>query len=207
MELKRSIFYIDGFNLYFGLKSKGWRRYYWLNLQEMCQRLLKEDQKLVKVRYFTARITNAPEDKRKRQLTYLEALETLPLVEIHYGTYLSSKQQCLKCGNIFYKYSEKKSDVNIAVKLLTDAIDNIYDLAFLISADSDLVPTVEAVKRYFPDKKVLLFFPPKRKSAALKDACNIFCGVLNKTTLSKSQLPEEVKSKTGFILKRPKHWS
>lgn len=25
----RVIAYIDGFNLYFGLKSKGWKRYYW----------------------------------------------------------------------------------------------------------------------------------------------------------------------------------
>ncbi len=29
--MDRVIVYIDGFNLYFGLKSKGWRRYFWLN--------------------------------------------------------------------------------------------------------------------------------------------------------------------------------
>jgi len=37
----RVIAYIDGFNLYFGLKSKGWKRYYWLDLSELCLRLLK----------------------------------------------------------------------------------------------------------------------------------------------------------------------
>jgi len=31
--MDRVITYIDGFNLYFGLKSKDWQRYYWLNLQ------------------------------------------------------------------------------------------------------------------------------------------------------------------------------
>ena len=29
---QRVAVYIDGFNLYYGLKSKGWSRYYWLDL-------------------------------------------------------------------------------------------------------------------------------------------------------------------------------
>jgi hypothetical protein len=32
---QRVIAYIDGFNLYYGLKDKGWRRYYWLNLNSL----------------------------------------------------------------------------------------------------------------------------------------------------------------------------
>ncbi|MCW8197075.1 NYN domain-containing protein [Verminephrobacter aporrectodeae subsp. tuberculatae] len=31
--MNRVITYIDGFNLYFGLRSKGWRRYYWLAMR------------------------------------------------------------------------------------------------------------------------------------------------------------------------------
>lgn len=31
-----AICYIDGFNLYHGLRSKGWRKYYWL---EECRKL------------------------------------------------------------------------------------------------------------------------------------------------------------------------
>ena len=30
--VERVIAYVDGFNLYFGLKSKGWQRYYWLDV-------------------------------------------------------------------------------------------------------------------------------------------------------------------------------
>ena len=77
MNPERLIFYIDGFNLYFGLRERGWRKYYWLNLQEMCSRLIRSGQELVKVQYFTARINQAKEDKRRRQLTYLEALTFL----------------------------------------------------------------------------------------------------------------------------------
>ena len=173
----------------------------------MCSRLTRPHQELVKVRYFTARINQASEEKRRRQLTYLEALESLPLVDIHYGMYLASTQTCFNCGHSFIKHSEKKSDVNIAVKLLTDAMQDSYDSAVLISADSDLTPALEAIKKYFPDKKVLLFFPPKRSSISLKNACHVYCGVLNKTTISKSQLPATVLSKSGYPLKRPAHWT
>ena len=207
MQPHRLIFYIDGFNLYFGLKSRKWRKYYWLDLQEMCARLIRPNQRLVKVRYFTARINQAAGGKRRRQLTYLEAIETLPLVDIHYGTYLASPQTCFECGHTFIKHSEKKSDVNIAVKLITDAMNDLYDSAVLISADSDLTPALDAIKAHFPKKRVLLFFPPKRSSLSLKNACHVYCGALNKTTISRSQLPEIVKSTSGYSLKRPDHWT
>jgi len=116
---------------------------------------------------------------------------------------LCSSSTCFRCGHTFIKHNEKKSDVNIAVKLITDAMEDLYDSAVLISADSDLTPAVEAVRKYFPDKKVLLFFPPKRSSLSLRKACHVYCGVLNKTTISKSQLPETVLSKSGYPLKRP----
>ena len=173
----------------------------------MCARLIRPHQSLVKVRYFTARINQAAEGKRRRQLTYLEAIETLPLVDIHYGTYLASPQTCFECGHTFMKHSEKKSDVNIAVKLITDAMNDLYDSAVLISADSDLTPALDAIKANFPQKKVLLFFPPKRSSLSLKNACHVYCGVLNKTTISRSQLPDIVKSRSGYPLKRPDHWT
>lgn len=56
--MDRVIVYIDGFNLYFGLKSKGWRRYFWLNPQRLTENLLKPGQKLVFTKYFTARVSN-----------------------------------------------------------------------------------------------------------------------------------------------------
>ena len=55
--MDRVIVYIDGFNLYFGLKSKGWRRYFWLNPQKLIENLLKPGQKLVFTKYFTARVS------------------------------------------------------------------------------------------------------------------------------------------------------
>lgn len=46
----------------------------------------------------------------------------------------------------YYKV-EKGTDVNVATSMLTLAFYNAYDLAMLISADSDYIPVVEQVKR------------------------------------------------------------
>jgi hypothetical protein len=74
--MSRVITYIDGFNLYFGLKSRGWRRFYWLDVHALSQRLLRPGQAPVGVKYFTSPVAAAPGDpgKDRRQAAYLEAL-------------------------------------------------------------------------------------------------------------------------------------
>ncbi|MCY4604394.1 MAG: hypothetical protein OXE49_09200, partial [Gemmatimonadetes bacterium] len=48
---ERVIVYVDGFNLYYGLKSKDWQRYYWLDVRRLGENLLLPGQVLVAVRY------------------------------------------------------------------------------------------------------------------------------------------------------------
>jgi hypothetical protein len=76
--MNRVITYIDGFNLYFGLRSKGWRRHYWLDLHQLSLALLKPGQQLEAVHYFTARIraNGHNVDDMRRQSLYIEALQT-----------------------------------------------------------------------------------------------------------------------------------
>ena len=202
--MERVITYIDGFNLYFGLKTKGWKRCYWLNLQMLAMNLLKDNQELVMTKYFTSRISGPP-DKSKRQRTFLEALETLGNFHIFYGHYLTNTIECQKCGAIFPKPNEKMTDVNIAVEMLTDAFQNKFDTAILISADSDLVAPIRRVKELFPYKKIVVAFPPARFSFALKEIVNASF-VIGRKMLAKSVFPEEVAKPDGFILKRPERW-
>lgn len=168
---KRVIAYVDGFNLYFGLKSKGWKDCYWLNIQLLIKNLLKPAQILMKTKYFTARVSS-PSEKQKRQATFIEALGTLKNFQIFYGHYLTTPYKCRQCGATYSIIKEKMTDVNIAVEMLTDASKNIFDVAILISADSDLRPVLSRVKTLFPDKKLIVFFHPNRFSKALKDISN-----------------------------------
>ena len=59
------------------------------------------------------------------------------------------------------------TDVNISVALLDDAQDNLFDTAMIVSADSDLIGPVQAVLKRYPTKRVLIAFPPKRRSVDL----------------------------------------
>lgn len=65
------IAYIDGFNFYFGLKSKKWRNYYWLDLVKFVESFLKPHQELVAVKYFSAIQKNA--GKADRQDLFFQA--------------------------------------------------------------------------------------------------------------------------------------
>lgn len=202
--MQRIIAYIDGFNLYFGLKSKGWRRYYWLNQALMIENLLKTDQVLVMTKFFTSRIS-APPDKAKRQNDYLEALGTIERLEIFYGHYLSNFIECKKCGNRIFKPNEKMTDVNIAVELMKDAYNDSFDSAMLITADSDLVSPVKNVLELFPEKRIVVGFPPDRFSFELKKVSSAYFKIGRKT-LANSQFSDEITKPDNFILKRPQLW-
>lgn len=199
----RVIAYVDGFNLYYGLRAKRWKKYYWLNIQKLVQQFIRPHQTLVATKYFTT-IIKYPNDRRQRQQVFLEALKTLPDFQIYYGHFLSDEITCRKCGYTYTTYHEKMTDVNIAVELLQDAFEDHFDLAFLLSADSDLVSPISAVQKSFPGKQVICIFPPKRSSYALKQVSN---GVLHigRNELAKSIFPDRV-LKDGVILRRPPSW-
>ena len=202
--MQRVIAYVDGFNLYYGLRSRGWKRYYWLNVQQMAGLLLKPGQTLVATKYFTTLVTS-PADKRNRQTTYLDALRTLPNLSICYGHYLEDTVTCQNCGYTYRAYHEKMTDVNIAMEMITDAFRDRFDLAFLISADSDLVPAVRAVRQLFSPKRVVLAFPPARYSTALARLGSKPLHI-TQNILAKSRFPMEIVRPAGAIIACPQEW-
>ena len=205
--MQRVFVYIDGFNLYFGLKSKGWKRYYWLNVRRLAENLLKPSQNLAIVRYFTSRIStdSASPDKDKRQAIYLEALQTLPDFQIHYGHYLPKRRKCATCGATWETHEEKMTDVNIAVQLLGDAQDDRFDTAIIISGDSDLTPPVSDLRRRYPEKNVIVAFPPGRTSKQLRKIATASLQI-GRDKFHHSQFPDRVAKADGYVLERPREW-
>lgn len=205
--MNRVITYIDGFNLYFGLKSKDWRKYYWLNLVELSRQLLKPDQQLQAVHYFTSRIrvNGHNQDDIRRQATYIDAISTLPDITVHYGHFLDKSRRCRGCGAQWMDFEEKMTDVNIAVQMLADAFDDFFDTALLISADSDLTTPVCRVLSRCPNKRIVIAQPPGRRSSSLTQAASGYF-TIGEAKLRKSQFPETVTRSDGFVLARPAHW-
>ena len=110
-----------------------------------------------------------------------------------------------KCGHTYTTHREKMTDVNIATELLSDAFTDRFDVALLISADSDLVGPIQRVRLLFPDKRVVVVFPPARHSNALKNIAHA-CLHLDRATLVKSVFPDQVVKPDGFVLHRPAEW-
>lgn len=202
--MERVCAYIDGFNLYFGIKSSGWRHLYWLNVRLLCQSLLKPGQELVFTSYFTSRV-GQPEEKRKRQETFLSALGTLSDFRIFLGKYQLNRRVCPRCRFEDRIPNEKMTDVNIAVEMMSDAFQDKYDTALLISADSDLRSPVTTVRRLFPQKKVVVAFPPNRVSTELKSVASAYIHI-GHDKLRHSLFPSRIQLASGNVIERPARW-
>lgn len=203
MKNERVNVYVDGFNLYFGMKEAGFENYKWLDIHHLAISLLKQDQILHQIKYFTSRVSNDP-DKQKRQTSYIEALETTDIM-VYYGHYQNNIIECKRCGNIWPNYHEKMTDVNIATKIIIDAYQDQYDSAMLISGDSDLVPPIRAIHENFKQKRVFVAFPPKRHNASVALVAKGSM-IIGRKKIADSQFPNEVKKKDGYILIKPKNW-
>jgi uncharacterized LabA/DUF88 family protein len=214
MPQKKAIFYIDGFNLYFSLKLNGWKEYYWLDVVKLCSQFTYPGHYLTKVKYFTAAVRK-PSDKTQRQNAYLRALGTLPFIEIIYGRYQYNEMLCYDCGRSISVPKEKKTDVNIASQMIMDAVKNKYEVQYLLTGDSDLVPPVELIKNNFPQRQIFLLCPPKvhlndkslvnRMSNELVSICDNH-RYIKEADISACILPKNVDNRYGKPITCPDEW-
>lgn len=170
---QRVTFYIDGFNFYYGLKrtkrvEPQWADYYWIDLVKFCGSFLGDNQVLEKVIYFTASPLNT--EKSSRQSAFLNANRLLnkERFEIVRGKYIDKTITCPNCKYSISRPEEKKTDVNISVRIIADCVMNATDIVVLISADSDLVPPIEFIQKHYPQKRIKVYFPPSNYSNDFK---------------------------------------
>ena len=189
MENKQKVIvYVDGFNFYYGLKDKKWRRYYWLDFVLFFESLLRPYQTLVEVKYFSAKPTN--QVKSERQDLLFSANKLNPKFKLILG-----------------KYLKKETDVRIATNIIADAYNNRCDVSVLVSADSDLIPPIELLREIKPSQKVIVFFPPQRHSNNLKIIANATKNLEGaKLMFENAMLPDEITLPSGYVIKRPTKW-
>jgi len=199
--------YIDGFNLYYGC-VKG-TPYKWLDVAKMCRLLLPKDN-IRRIKYFTAEVKPRPHDPDQplRQRTFLRALQTIPNLEIVLGTFLSHEvtmpRSPIGSGYVkVIKTEEKGSDVNIATHLLVDGFRNDYELAVIVSNDSDLLLPIRVVTEQF-GKHVGLLNPQKNPSAALIPHV-LFVKNIRENVIKNSQFPLVLTDQAGRFSK-PADW-
>ncbi len=202
--------YVDGFNLYYGcLKNTPYR---WLDISKLCSLLLPQNT-INEIKYFTALVSARPNDPDQpiRQQTYLRALQTIPNLTVVYGQFLTHKIRMQlavptatgqKTAEVI-KTEEKGSDVNLATELLIDGFLQRYEVAVVISNDSDLVAPIRAVATVL-QVPIGILNPHKHPSRELLKVTK-FIKPIRQGVLQNSQFPSMLTDANGTFSK-PNAW-
>ncbi|MDY0276277.1 MAG: NYN domain-containing protein [Desulfomicrobium sp.] len=162
--------------------------------------------------YYTARVSGMQDpDQPRRQQIYFNALQTLPNLQIHYGSFLSKKIIRPLANPIagLPKYvevcsqEEKGSDVNLATHLVYDGCMNKYDVAIVITKDTDLVEPIRIITQEL-GKKVGIICPDSALPPQLKKV-STFIKHIRIVHLAKSQFPDQIRVQNNTISK-PSGW-
>lgn len=211
---------IDGFNMYGALSAEvrtrhPFEKYKWINYWHLMEQFLQPTEKLKAVYYFTTYPERGMYDwkaKRARHVVLVDVQRGLG-VKVVKGRFAARDRRCLVptrdggCGKVFTRHEEKRTDVNIAVKLVSLAYEKAYDVAFLVTADSDLVPAVEQAKRCYPKGRIIGIPPIGRMTDAfhLNRAVDDKIEMLEKHLVA-AALPRQVTLRNGRTIDCPKEW-
>ena len=222
---QRIIFYIDGFNFYYGLKQNNWKKYYWLDIVKFCLSFIdNKKQELILVKYFSAIDMN--KDRAKRQNKFFSVNKQNNKFKLELGNFqykditcyqpkITKCPQCSEevnftCKSVFKMPEEKKTDVNIATHLISDCINNMCDVSILISGDSDLTPPLIFIKNHKPEHRINVFFPPNREGYHLKQIAHNYVFLSNyKQRFKESVFPDKIEiggEGSGSFINKPERW-
>ena len=201
----RVIAYVDGLNLYHGLREKLGRGHLWLDIERLVRSLLLPGQRFERVEYFTARVRNQPHSIH-RQADYLTALtNSCPSLSIIEGRFQERTDMCRSCGTRRVAYEEKETDVNIAAAIIRDAVRHAYDMALVVSADADLMPAIRTARALGGPRRFVVAFPPRRRSDALRSAADA-AFTIGDARIRAAQLPDKIALPNGVVIQRPAYW-
>lgn len=235
-EKTRVAAYIDGFNLYYALKTASrhadknhlqaggdfaeclGRSLYWLDIQAVVLSRLSESQECVGIGYFSAprivsKLDKGPvrvrqQQSNDRQRVYFEALATLPLVEIIKGWYIEKPPFVCPVDGCDGKMA-RFEEKGTDVNIAVRMIQDLYEDRF----DCALVMSADGdLARPMEcirgyGKDVLLVLPPGRKRAdKLKRFTSLPTQSLELKDLRGHVMPDEVGRPVGRPLHRPDAW-
>jgi hypothetical protein len=174
-------------------------------------RLLFPGDTINRIKYFTARVSARPSDPDQpiRQQTYFRALQTVPEIETIEGSFLTKEVMMPRANTNPQQYvrviktEEKGSDVNLAVHLVNDAYQKDFDLAAMVTNDSDLLEPLKIVK-YQLGMPIGIVNPQKHPSFHLKQHAT-FIKTLRKGVLNASLFPTTLTDAHGTFHK-PISW-
>lgn len=212
--MKKVIAYIDGFNMYHGIRRNLSESNQWLDYRKLVQHYLWKTDELVGIVYFTAE-PRWDKVKIAQHNTYLDVLKKHLGIHIVSGnytsvskTFISWKHPVIDPANAIVKpkkftyktFEEKQTDVNMALTIFDDGIMDRYDKTLLFTGDSDIAPSIQRVKRY-KTKEFVSILPIGWRGRVISGICDSHHSITAEV-LQSCLLPESVEV-FGKRLKNP----
>ena len=125
---------------------------------------------IISVVFFTS-----PTDRKTDAVNYanqqrfFEAIKKTGVI-LRLGKLVSNERKCPQCKKASSFKSEKSVDVQLAMELTVGAIEDKWDVAYLATCDSDIIPAINFARDR--DKKVFLLIPDGARCHSVSIACN-----------------------------------
>lgn len=203
----RGAIYIDGFNLYHAVDDLKINYLKWCNFWRLGELIARGHARSITKVVFCTAYFKGDHGKRTRHEALVKAL-ALAGVETKLGHTTNEPMECKdpNCGHKWDQPREKATDINLALALISDAIDDVFDVAFLVTADTDQAATVSTFKQRFPEKKIINVIPPGREAS--KHLADLTHGKIKLTPdhFDNCVLPELVTKDGHNSVRRPREY-
>jgi len=227
----RTAFFIDGYNVFYGLLGN--TSYKWLNLPSLLSSITHEIEPRSipgAINYFTAPVqpslaTRGIQSKHAQD-TYLRALKASG-VNVYLGRhrldhrkaprFVSRDSPADRSNQVdIWHLEEKETDVRISIAMYQLAAqqhcmggEQVEQLV-LVSGDTDMTPALEAIRADFPYLRIGIILPHRkgledRAAGSLKKNSDWMRNSISTDELSAHQFPERVPTRKKPAIK-PDYW-
>lgn len=223
----KTIFYVDGYNLYYGCLKHSAHK--WLDLKILLvEQILRQQDpasQLLHINYFTApilaRVASRGQQAADAQSAYLRALQNHLKGQIQIiGGYYTLEKAHLPVYKLpldkqdrtnVWRLEEKQTDVNIALEAYRDAIKGHADQLVFVTNDTDIAPALRMIREDLQDAiRIGIILPVNENSKRpgnrkLSEHADWTRTYIRYEELAASRLPDVVPTRKKPISK-PDYW-
>ena len=223
----RTAFFVDGYNLYYGLLHGSAHK--WLDLPALLAHILgvqDPSSVLASVSYYTspviARLATRGQQSNDAQSRYIRALQVKG-VEVTLGRhrltegraprYVKGQKASRQDEVDIWQLEEKETDVNLALGMYRTACrsDELQiEQIVLVSGDTDLAPALAAIRSDFPHIRVGVILPHRHEQrdppGSLKEHAHWMRRQVSESELASFQLPPKVPLPRKPAIVKPDYW-
>ena len=142
---ERVCVFIDGSNFYHACRSQLGRTD--IRIGDLARWLVGAERTLIRTYYYNCPLPpDAPEEARRSQNRFFNALHRTPYLELRLGRLAQRESTCPSCRARQVRWVEKGVDMKIGIDMAQGAARGLFDTAVLVSGDADLAEAVRATK-------------------------------------------------------------